>query len=796
MSWMNERRRPSRLVLTLLLALAAGDAAHAQSGEMLEEIIVTAEKRSGVADRIGMSIAAFGGEALESLRVTDTKDLVQMVPGFTAADSVAGTPIYTLRGIGFNTPNLSATSPVGVYLNDTALAYPFMTQQMAFDLARVEVLKGPQGTLYGRNTTGGLIKYVTANPGDTYEGALTAGYGNYQSFTMQGHVSAPISETLGIRVAFTAENSDKGWQKSVTHGERLGEKDRLAGRATLQWKPEGGLVATLRSSFWRDRSDTQAPQAIYYLPENPAGTLALSQIAPSLLLDAKNSQADWVPADHPGPRTFSGQRPPYRMNADFQGHALDLEYAFDNGLLLNSSTSYNRVTRDDMIDANGAPFEMLSYQPRGHVNSFSQELRLSGDAERLNWTLGSYYAHDDIFEGMTAWLDDFSTVRVLRAVGAMVPNSYQPGQIAQGLRVDEAVADMKTDSYSLFGSGQYALTDALKLTLGARYNIDRTLFDGCTRDVANNTAPIWNTVVAGVLAGVPANIQPGGCITFNDTMTALSGMVHDRLREDNLSWRAGLDWTLPDGTLLYGTISRGYKSGGFPVIAANTSRQLLPVRQEEVTSYEMGTKLRLLDGALRTSLAAYYSDYRDKQVFGVLTDPLFRTLERVLNVPRSEIWGLEADVNWRLTSGLTARAAASWTQTKVLDYQGFDQFGNAVDFRGSEFPYSPEWQVNAGLDHVTDLSADLSLRSTLSLSYQSRSHGDFQDLAYYTVKSRMLVDGGVTLLGPDERWTAGIWVRNLFNRDYWTSVNYGRDMFSRSAGMPRTYGVNLGWKFG
>ncbi len=178
---------------------------------------------------------------------------------------------------------------------------------------------------------------------------------------------------------------------------------------------------------------------------------------------------------------------------------------------------------------------------------------------------------------------------------------------------------------------------------------------------ATTKAPIWNTVVAGVLAGVPANIQPGGCITFNETMTALAGMVHDRLREDNLSWRAGLDWALSDDTLLYGTISRGYKSGGFPVIAANTSRQLLPVRQEEVTSYEMGTKMRLLDGALRTNLADYYSDYRDKQVFGVLTDPLFRTLERALNVPKSEIWGLEADVSWRLTAGLTARAAASCT---------------------------------------------------------------------------------------------------------------------------------------
>jgi len=368
-------------------ALAATDPVAEGDNEtgasIADEIVVTAEKREGSASRIGMSIIALSGEAMEAAQVRDTRDLVSFVPGFTAAQSVTNTPIYSLRGIGFNTPNLSSTSPVGVYVNETAYAFPYMTQQTSFDLERVEVLKGPQGTLYGRNTTGGLIKFVTAKPTRDFDAQAEIGLGSYQTLTSRGHVSGPLSDTLGVRLAWTSENSFKGWQKSVTREERLGEKDRQAARLTLHWEPSSSFSAQLLASFWRDRSDTQAPQAILYAPETPAFALPDAAIAPSLLLQGKNGQADWTPANVPGPKAYSPQRPAYRSDGKFYSVALELAYEFGGGVTLNSATAFNRVSRHDMNDVNGVPFETLSYEPRGSINSVSQEIRLANSTPEL-----------------------------------------------------------------------------------------------------------------------------------------------------------------------------------------------------------------------------------------------------------------------------------------------------------------------------------------------------------------------------------------------------------------------------
>lgn len=788
---------PGLLAATATPALAADQPA-AQAPDQPDdgEIVVTAEKRSGSASRIGLSITALSGEAIQSARISDTRDIVRFVPGFTAAQSITNTPIYTLRGIGFNTPNLSSTSPVGIYVNDTAYAYPYMTQQTAYDLERVEVLKGPQGTLYGRNTTGGLVKFVTARPGDRFEADAEIGYGSYQTVISRGYVSGPLSDTVGARLAWTSENSSKGWQKSVTRGERLGEKDRQAARLTLVWNPDSAFRAQLVGSFWRDGSDTQAPQAILYAPETPAFALPDAAIAPSLLLNAKNNQADWTPANVPGPRGTSPQRPAYRSDATFYSAALELSYDFADGMVANSSTAFNRVRRHDMNDVNGIPFETLSYEPRGHINSLSQEIRLSKSTPELSWTVGGYASRDDIFEGQVAWLDNFSTVQLIRFVGGTVPNPYTAQQIAEGLRLDDAVADIKTRSYSLFGNIQPQITPTLKATIGARYTSDWTHYSGCTRDVGNNASPVWNVVVAGVIAGLPnPNLGAGDCITFLPDFSAFSGEVKDKLKEDNLSWRLALDWTPSSTSLVYASVSRGFKSGGFPIVAANISSQLAPFKQEKVTAYELGAKLRLFGGAVRTSSAIFYNDYRDKQVYTVVADPIFRTLERTQNVPKSEIYGAETEVEWRIAPGLSWRGALSYIHTNVLEYQGFDQDGVAQNFRGDSFPYSPKWQASGGLTHRFDLANGMAVTSVANISYQSRSHADFRDYARYNIRAYALVDGSVTLAGRDDRWRASLWVKNLFDKDYWTSVNYGRDVYVRFAGMPRTMGATLAYHF-
>ncbi|MCC7266020.1 MAG: TonB-dependent receptor plug domain-containing protein, partial [Caulobacteraceae bacterium] len=224
-------------------ALLTAEAARAQTSETatVETLVVTAQRREESANAVGMGIQAVRGEVLEQLHVTGPRDLSAFAPSFSVSQSYQGVPTYTLRGIGFNTINLSATSTVGTYVDEVAYAYPFLLTGPIFDLERVEVLKGPQGTLYGRNTTAGLINFVTNKPTEAFSAALGGEVGNYETLNFEGHVNGQIAPGLAGRLAFRMENSDKGWQISNSRGESQGEVDRWAVRGALAFNPTDRL---------------------------------------------------------------------------------------------------------------------------------------------------------------------------------------------------------------------------------------------------------------------------------------------------------------------------------------------------------------------------------------------------------------------------------------------------------------------------------------------------------------------------------------------------------------------------
>ncbi|CAM4195402.1 TonB-dependent receptor plug domain-containing protein [Novosphingobium lubricantis] len=280
-------RRIARLGLMATVALPA--VAYAQStGGSAEgadtagndapfgEIVVTAQKRDQRTQDVGIAIAAFGGDQMEALGVVDVKDVAVLVPGFTVAKSFRGPPIYTLRGVGFNTPNMSTSSPVGIYLDEVAYPYPIMTEGLSLDLSRVEVLKGPQGTLYGRNTTGGLVNSIANKPTAERSAEVKVSYGSYQSYGIEGFLNGGIAPNLNARLAFDVQRADKGWQVSVTHGQRLGKVDKAAARFSLGWEPSDRTRFLLTANWWKDRSDTQAGQSIAAFPRGLIAFLGLT----------------------------------------------------------------------------------------------------------------------------------------------------------------------------------------------------------------------------------------------------------------------------------------------------------------------------------------------------------------------------------------------------------------------------------------------------------------------------------------------------------------------------------------
>jgi outer membrane receptor protein involved in Fe transport len=757
------------------------------------DIVVTAQRRAESINRVPLSVQAFSGKQLTSSGVTDVSSLPLVTTGLNFARSSANTPIYTIRGVGFNTPNLSSTSPVGAYFNEVAYPYPYMTNGPLFDVARVEVLKGPQGTLYGRNTTGGLINFITAQPTDKLEAGVTAELGNYKTYNFESFISGPLTDTLGIRIAGRWENSDKGWQKSISRNDRIGEKDRLGLRATLEWEPSERFALNLVGSYWRDRSDTVATQASFLLANVPP--FLQPGVAESIRSDWTSGTADWDPED--------GTKPPFRTHSDFYGIAGRMSYKLSDSLSLISLTSYNYVKRRDVTDADGSAIEVFALDSFGHVGSFSEEFRIVGEAGKLNYTVGAYYSVDKIVDDQSGFYDKTSVLQFLRFLSQNVidpTNSfYTAEQYATGFRTYYNRTRQRSRSASIFGNVDYEISDSFKISGGLRYTDDQLKYKACSTDRDGNTLPVWNTGVNGLVfvqTGIPQSfVQPGECLGFTDDFTGHITFDHAPLNEHSLAGRLSAQFTPSSDMLFYATLSRGYKSGAVPMLPTNVDAQREAAHQEKLTAYEIGTKLSLVDRAVQLNVAGFYYDYRGKQLFSAVLDPVFIALNRLVNVPKSRVIGAEAGVDVRPVRELNLHLGGAYTDTKIQKFQGFDRGGVPTDFAGRSFPYSPKWQFNGSIGYDAPVTPSLGLAANVSANYQSKTSGSIGGEQGFEVKGYTVVNASLTLHDADEKWRVGLYANNLFDKYYWSAVDKVADLVFRVPGMARTYGLRLSWNY-
>lgn len=795
------------------------------TAQVLEEVMVTAQKREQSAADVPVAISAFSGESLETLGLTDTRDLTALVPGFSVAKSSANTPIYTLRGVGFNTPNVSSTSPVGIYIDEAAFPYSYMSQGLTFDVKRVEVLKGPQGTLYGRNTTGGLVNYITNKPSDQFEARIRLQAGNFDTIGLEGTVSGPLTDSLSARLAIKTLQVQEGWQESVSRpGDKNGEQDRTGGRLILDFHPSDTFTGLLSVNYWEDKSDTQAGQAIGFNPEVftpaveaqalaifgalfPDGTTGqeiaeamyvVPGLRDSILENPSIEQADWVgrgqpPAPWPG-TTFVNERPEIGIDSSMLSITARFDVDISPDYTLTSLTNYIDLERDDVSDRGGSPFELVTFRDIGAIESFSQEFRISGLAfdDRLNFIGGVYYSRDELDDRSPVWAAQTSILNRLRvlvpagAASAGAPPSVV-AEIAGGFRNWENFADITSETYAVFGQADYQLSDELTATFGARYTEDKADFAGCSRDYMGdeNIFALWNAAFGTSLVG-------GDCVTFRSDFSGPVGPqgAQQELEEDNVSWRASLDWKPSDTTMIYGSISQGFKSGAFPQLSGNSEAQYQPAKQEEVLAYEIGTKFSP-SGFMDINLAAYFYDYKDKQVFGTVLDPVFNTLTRLVNVPESEVWGIELDSTLMPTDQLALKFGASYVQTEITEYVGFDDDAVLTDFAGTEFAYTPEWQLNFVGVQSFDFSDSLQGTASVDVSYSSDQSATLGDNPFFEIDSYLLVGARVAIGPPNGRWELAAYGRNLTDEYYWNSVQRQTDTTFRYAGQPRTYGIEF-----
>lgn len=254
------------------------------------EIIVTANKREQSINKVGLAITALSGDALKSQNIVSLGDLANSIPGLSYAPSATQTPVYTLRGVGFYETSMAAYPTTSVYVDQVPLPFPALSTHANFDLERVEVLKGPQGTLFGQNSTGGAINFIAAKPTETFEAGGDISYGRFNRIEGTAYVSGPLSDTLRARLAITGAHADD-WQRSYTRDDKLGEVNYFGARLLLDWTPLDTLDIEINLNGWRDKSDPQAPQYQTLLSQSPATTVQALRDYPFAPFNAR--AADW-----------------------------------------------------------------------------------------------------------------------------------------------------------------------------------------------------------------------------------------------------------------------------------------------------------------------------------------------------------------------------------------------------------------------------------------------------------------------------------------------------------------------
>ena len=762
------------LAPALAMPLAAAGEPATSPESYLEEIIVTAQKWEQSANTVGMSITAARGDVLLERGITSVADLTRLVPGLTIQESSFNSTSFTLRGVGFFNSDLATPPAVTVYVDEAPLPYPAMTNLAAFDLTRVEVLKGPQGTLYGQNSTGGAVNYIAARPTEAFDAGVDASFGRFNRVQVGGFISGPITDELAVRLGVQGRRGDP-WQQSITRpGDELGEVRELQGRGTIEWRPDDQFISRLTLTATHDESESIAGQ--FLAPAASIPPLAV----PGLLtfpVVAEPRAADWSPL-----RYGANERFPYASDTTLYQASWRNDYTLRDDLTLTSLTSYADFSKNYGQDPDGTPFHVNELIDRGaEITAFFQELRVAGRQGRFNWLFGANYAQDDLEDEPLQIFRDNDVAHLFEGVD---PQAYTDEGVFTG--------ETRVETYAAFGRLEVNVADRLMFEAAIRYNDDRRTFDNCSITVSEHFARFWNLL----RAGAQPPTQLGDCWVL-DPADGLSPVdnVHSELNEDSVSWRAGVNWTAQPGLLLYANVSQGYKAGAAPVLAASTVEQFTPVPQESLLAYEVGFKAILFDRRAQLSTAAFYYDYADKQLRGTVLDPVFGPLEALVSIPESHLAGAEMQLVAQLTEGLTFDTSAIYVKTQIDEFTGFDARAQFGDQSGTPFPFSPEWQSITNIDYEFPLSPALNAFVGGSLIYHSETYAGVGALELFRVDSFTLLDLRAGIELSDGRYRVWAWGKNVTEEYHWSNVFANGNAISRFVGQPATYGVSLSARF-
>ena len=757
-----KRKMTLALATSLVLSAATAYADAAKSDDTLGEVVVTAQRREESIMKVPLAVSAYSQADLGNLGITNSHEMNGLVPTLQVNSAFGDVqPNFSLRGIGVNNEhNPNQASPVGVYIDDAYISARVSQGLQLFDLDRIEVLRGPQGTLYGRNTTGGAINFLSHMPslqGDS--GNFEAGYGSFNTFTAEGAYETAFKEGVsGMRIAFNYAHGD-GYEKNVFPSQPNGNStDNAAARLIYRVKPSDGLDITLKLTAGNS-NPTQA--GVYNL-----GTAVLDPVA--------GHPSDYNPVlDYS--RTAHGldfwqidsNRLGYNKVKNF-GSELIIKYALSDKLDLTTLTSYDTANAEFTQEGTGITSPVL-VQPLDTLygnkfTMFNQEVRLSYTTPDTKVQAGVYYGYDKDASNSYYWLFD----------GAENIHQY---------------FDQTRKSVAVFAQWDQNLTSKLALTVGLRYTKDKAAYENyysyfepaaVSQTGQRSTAPqYWDPSQASAwFLGS----------SYNSTTHSIVPGAPINLDNNAPTGRLALNYTFDNGQIVYVSYNRGYRNAAFcGQCFANTT--LDTTQPEKDNAYEIGTKGKFFDNRLSITLDGFWIDYENQQ-----TNEQIGVQSILTNVPKSRMRGVEFEGLAQLTPDLRVALSAGYLDAKFIQLTLSEATVN-----GLEEPYAPKVTANAHLDWRIARLGDGAITFTPSAVYTSKVYySPYNDLAGNGPLSQDAnTKINAQLAYETERHSVKVWGKNLGNKQ-----TFGDGLDLRAFGYyymiplaPRTYGISFGYKF-
>lgn len=681
------------------------------------EIVVTANKREQKLQDVPMSVSALGARQLQDQRIVSALDLNGVSPSLrvTSGDAAANPKIY-IRGSGISDFNPSASSGVGVYVDGVYVGSPLAQLSGFYDIARIEVLRGPQGTLYGRNTTGGAINVITNRPSQTAAGTLSVDYGSYNAINVDAALTGPISDDLSYRLSGQYVRAD-GYSRNRLDGNRIGDQNRYAMRGQLLFKPSTDFELLAQASFFRNRGDSVVIKHRALFPTAPVYAGADGLCLPQHTNDGNCTDALGYADTSTDPFSVEDNvRGKDEVDVTTASLQATIGLPFADFVLISA---YQDAWRDDHENTDASPLQMIEARYNSKQTEFSQEARLqSRGPGALRWVLGAYYMRDE--------LRDMSSYDILRSLRPLFASPQNPTgvSLADSVVLFSWPYVQKTDSIAVFGQADYDVTPQLTLTAGLRWSSDQKAIDYTSQ-------------------------AEGGAIVLLK--------VRDQRTFSDWSGRLGVTYAFSDTARIYGNYNRGYKSGGFFGGFATTAEELQPYANETVDAYEAGFKSELADRRLRLALSGFYYKYRNQQVFS-LEQRNGVTVQVLTNAGRSHAYGGEFELSGRLVPGLDFNASAGWLETRIDEFLTL-----GTNYTGNRLQHAPRWTLAGGFTYEAKLAGGSALVLTANANWRSRVYFDNSMRERISEGGKSEVDGQVSWRSASGHVELGVFAKNLFN---------------------------------